>query len=164
MLEAGLPTNTWEAKTQRALPGIFLAQLIMCTSSLSASLVRDIIMEASVNGVLGRLTSTLGGSASRSVSTSCSGLRAFNSSSFTRLMCPPFFLALFRQCNCSLEFLCLRAMRYPHLSLLEPKVKSRWRCFPRPLPKPSSPVPRVARVKMKKWHHCKTWVCSQNAS
>lgn len=106
---------------QRVLPGIFLAQPIMCTSSLSASLVRDIIMEASVKGMLGRLTSTLGGSASRRVSTSCSGLSMLSGSSFPRGACPPFLLGLLRQCTCSLELLCLRTIRYPHLSLLEPK-------------------------------------------
>lgn len=109
----------------RVLPGIFLAQPIMCTSSLSASLVRDIIMEASVKGMLGRLTSTLGGSASRRVSTSCSGLRVLSSSSFTRGTCPLFLLVLPRQCTCSPELLCLRTIRYPHLSLLDPKEESR---------------------------------------
>lgn len=112
--------------THRVLPGIFLAQPIMCTSSLSASLVRDIIMEASVKGMLGRLTSTWGGSASRRVSTSCSGLRALSRSSFTRGTGPLLFLDLLRQCSCSVEVLCLlTAVRYPHLSLREPKGKIR---------------------------------------
>lgn len=129
----------------------------MCTSSLSASLVKDIIMEASVKGALGRLMSTWGGSASRSVSTSCSGLRALSSSSFTRVMGAPFLLVLLRQCSCSSEFLCLRTMRYPHLSLREPKREQITQCFPRLFPNAAS---GSSSHQDENRNHCKTCVYS----
>jgi hypothetical protein len=90
----------------------------------------------------------LGGSASRRVSTSCSGLSSLSCSSFTRGTWPPFFLALLRQCSCSPEVLCLRTTRYPHLSLREPKEDSRWQhgAFPDPAPWTNGIVVRLKSV------------------
>lgn len=92
----------------------------MWTSSLSASFVRDIIMEASVNGLLGRLTNTLGGSASSRVRTNCSGLTVLRRISFTRVAASLYFLVLPMQ---SSELRWRRRIRYPQRSLLEPDTR-----------------------------------------